>query len=298
MTLAPGLHANISFARYLADPCPEPSLSSSTIRDLLRSPLHAHRRHPRLGGARDDNGRADLGTAVHALVLGGSERLYWVDADDWRTKAAREARDLARLDGRVPVLESDREPIEGAARAALNALGDAALLDQERAEQTLIWREGEAWARGRPDLLIGPQADTVVDLKTATNADPVDWIRRSMIAGGYHVQAAWYLRGLDTVLPDGAGAGSTLRGAGTGREFVCLVVELDPPHGCSLVGVGPELLAIGRAAVERGVRLWKECMASGKWPGYPPAIHWADAPAWLQYEMAARGVSLSEGVER
>lgn len=284
--LGVGVHADIPFSRYLSDPCAEPSLSSSTIRDLLRSPAHAHRGHPRLGGGwGDDSGRANLGTAVHALVLGGEERLAWIDAADWRTAAAKSQRDAAYNARQVPLLARERPAIEAAANAARAALAEMGFAGEP--ERTLVWREGPTWCRARPDLLT---PGTIIDLKTAENADPSDWIRRSMIAGGYHVQAAWYLRGAAALLPE------------PDRDFVCLVVELEPPHACSFVGVGPELLAIGQAVVESGLKRWRECMESGVWPGYASAIHWAEAPAWLQYDLAGRGIGLSDagkaGAER
>jgi len=278
--LPAGLHADVSFARYLADPCAEPSLSSSTIRDMLRSPLHAYQGHPRLGGGwGDESSRANLGTAIHARVLGGEERIAWIDAANWRTAAAKGARAAAYAFGRVPMLVGERRVVEGAAKAALTML-DAAGFAIALAEQTVIWQEGDTWCRARPDLIAagGP----VIDLKTAENADPSDWIRRSMIAGGYHVQAAWYLRGVQAVAP-----------LDREREFICLVVELEPPHGCSLVGVRGELLEVGRAVVECGLARWRECHASGVWPGYKHGVHWASAPAWLQYEMADRGIAVA-----
>ena len=47
---------------------------------------------PRAAGRRT----LDHGTAAHALLFEGRKPLI-VDADDWRTKAAREARDQARV---------------------------------------------------------------------------------------------------------------------------------------------------------------------------------------------------------
>ena len=49
----PGLY-RMTAEQYFADPCPAPSLSSSTIRRMLQwTPAHAAAFHPRIGGVFD-----------------------------------------------------------------------------------------------------------------------------------------------------------------------------------------------------------------------------------------------------
>jgi hypothetical protein len=95
------------------------------------------------------------------MLLGGDEAIVFIDAPDFRTKAAREARDAARATGRIPMEDGD-PPI---------------------------------WGRARPDWLADDRR-VIVDYKTAKNADPIKWIKSAMLPGGYDIQAAWYLRGL------------------------------------------------------------------------------------------------------
>ena len=106
----PGIYT-IPLTEYIADPCPEPSLSASVAHTLItESPIHAFVQHPRLNKGRIESGssKMDIGTIVHGLVLEGDEsRLVIVEADDWRTKVAKETRDAARLAGLVPVLAGD-----------------------------------------------------------------------------------------------------------------------------------------------------------------------------------------------
>src|SRR5438132_1009339 len=85
-------------AEYFADPCEQPSLSVSIATELiLRSPLHAWQIHPRLGGLRRPTTEAmENGTLIHALLLGkGENRIAVLDVKDFRTNAAKEARDAA-----------------------------------------------------------------------------------------------------------------------------------------------------------------------------------------------------------
>src|SRR3990167_3196210 len=87
---------------YIRDPAPEPSLSASVAHLLLtRSARHAWLAHPRLNPAwaPEATEQTDLGTLEHALLLEQDDsRLVVVEADDWRAKAARLARDEARAD--------------------------------------------------------------------------------------------------------------------------------------------------------------------------------------------------------
>ena len=93
---APGIY-DISAADYHADCCPEPSLSASVAQLLLkRSPRHAWYAHPGLNPnfQPENKKQFDLPTAVHAMLLERDQnRIFVIDARDYKTKAAREARD-------------------------------------------------------------------------------------------------------------------------------------------------------------------------------------------------------------
>ena len=63
----------ISFEEYLADPCPIPSLSRSTIKDLVsKTPRHAFWNHPKLNKEfkpEESEKKFDIGTAAHSVFL-------------------------------------------------------------------------------------------------------------------------------------------------------------------------------------------------------------------------------------
>ena len=109
--MEPGVY-DLDAAAYHADPCPEPSLSSSIGKLIVgRSPLHAKCAHPRLNPDYQprESGKFDLGSTVHKLILGKGAEVVAIEADDWRTKAAKEARDTARGDGKTPMLVGQLE---------------------------------------------------------------------------------------------------------------------------------------------------------------------------------------------
>jgi hypothetical protein len=108
MSVLPGL-LEIDAATYHRDAIDDtrPSLSKSIIADLInKSPAHAREAHPRLNPnfSRDDDPKYDLGNVAHQLFLEGIDAVAVCPFDDWRTKAAKEAREAARADGRIPML--------------------------------------------------------------------------------------------------------------------------------------------------------------------------------------------------
>src|SRR5699024_9463999 len=115
------------------------SLSATGAKTLLTNPA-------RFAWERD-NGRPekrvfDLGTLAHALILGNPDRRVTViDAYDWRTKAAREARDAAYAAGQVPVHRGDLRATVELRRAVRNHPLASAILSQGRAEQSLYWTD-------------------------------------------------------------------------------------------------------------------------------------------------------------
>jgi hypothetical protein len=263
----------LPMADYLADPCPEPSLSSGVAFQLCSaSPEHAWTAHRRLNPVylQGEDEKFDIGTAAHALLLEGSAAVEVIDAKDWRTAAAREARDAAREAGKIPILTARWSNVEALVRSTQNRIA----AHQARptpftvgdAEQTLIWREGAIWCRARLDWLHKDHA-TVDDLKTTSaTANPEVWTR-TMFGMGYDIQAAFYMRGLRAVF-------------GTRPAFRFVVVETFPPYGLSVVSLAPDALEMADRKVAYAIERWTTCLATDTWPAYTQEVCWAEAPPW------------------
>lgn len=269
----PGLY-HMPLAEYIADPAPEPSLSASIAHTLITSsPLHAFMQHPRLNpnAEREDSNKADIGTIAHALLLEQDEsRLVIIEHDDWRTNAAKGARDTAYAEGKVPLLAKQMGPIRKMIEVAKSAikhseLNDAFLAGQ--AEQTLLWQEDEIWLRSRPDWLVNT-CDLIVDYKTTTgSAEPNAWIR-TMLGNGNDLQAVIGLRGLQKIF------------RAKDPRFIFMVQEQDAPFAVSFVGLDPAFLDMAEHKLKRAMTLWSDCTMTNTWPGYPSRICWASPPAW------------------
>jgi hypothetical protein len=275
----PGLY-DMPAEEYHADPAPVPSLSASIAARLLdETPLHASLAHPRLTAEpiEMESKAMDLGTAAHALVLEGRDVVIYVDAPDWRTAAAKTARDDARAAGKAPLLLKDKGQLEAMHATLLDHLnehGEGIFILPGKAEQALVWEEDGTWFRSRLDWLRA-SLDFIADYKTtATTADPDGWQRR-LFDGGYDIQCAMNIRGLKAVraamgLPD------------VPVEFRFVVQEVTMPYAASVLALTPAAMAYANDRLDQAIEIWRECMATGKWPAYPTLTCYVDAPGWAQ----------------
>lgn len=283
MITEPGLILDLDEAEYHADPLPEPSLSSSLVKLLIeRSPLHAWHAHPRLNPAHQSkNKRAfDLGKAAHKLLLGKGAEIVVVNAAGYQTKAAREERDEVWAGGKIPLLPHEFVQVKDLARAVRHQIDhhedaqDAFLGDNE---VTLVWQEDNGvWCRCRPDgfpKAIG-HGSVIDDLKTTkTVARPETFGSRTFWDLGYHISAAWYLRGIKAV-------------TGVDMRFRFIVAEIDPPHAVSVLEMTEQAYEHANELIETAIETWGHCLRTLRWPGYSRRVEFVSPPTSRSFRMA------------
>ena len=283
-----GVIDGLPIAEYLRDAAtPGPSLSASLAHVLLtRSPLHCWRAHPKLNPdwePDEPEERQSVGTIVHAILLEGDRsRIVVIEAEDYRTKVAKEARDLAHVQGKRPILVDRMAEVEAAVEAARAQLAESEIPDAfigGHAERTLIWTDadGVTW-RSRPDWM-DDKGLLLLDLKTTGgSAEPDAWARGPLLAHGADLQAALGLRGARALLGPAE------------RTFVFVVLETAPPYALSLVGLDPQFMEFAESKLDAAARRWTACRQDGVWPGYSPRIAWASPPEWAVYRWGERMV--------
>ncbi|MFH1499743.1 MAG: PD-(D/E)XK nuclease-like domain-containing protein, partial [Verrucomicrobiota bacterium] len=207
-----GVYDNLPAAEYHSDPCHVPSLSASIASTLLsRSPRHAWLKHPRLNPNWQPEERAafDIGKAAHALLLEGETVVEVIDAKDWRTNDAKDKRAEAYAASKVPLLAAQWAEVKAmvdAVRPQLDQFQEpevrAALRPENgKSERTMIWREGEAWCRIRPDWTDN-ECTQIWDYKTTSaSANPEAWGGRTLFNLGADFRAAFYRRGVMVLHP-------------------------------------------------------------------------------------------------
>lgn len=200
----------------------------------------------------------DVGTLAHALILEGSmdHLIVEVDADDYRTKAAREARDAAYAENKIPVNNSEWEtmlkPIHGMQAAVYHHDIAQDLLTDHQPEVSLFWEQAGVPMKARIDAL-HVDRKLAVDLKTVRSARPNDF-KRQISDLAYYVQAAHYLNGLKTV---------------TGDEYDWLFVAVDKsePYVVSVHRMSPDALIEGAVRIGHAIDRYQAALARG-WTGY------------------------------
>ena len=275
----PGIY-QIPLEDYIADPCTVPSLSASIAHALIsQSPLHAWMKHPRLNPhyEREDTTATDIGTIAHAMLLeNDTSRVVVVEAEDWRTKLAKEARDAARAAGKLPVLKHKMGQVESMVKAAREAIAGSEVAEafkDGKAEQTIIFGSGNLWMRSRPDWLTNDYR-IILDYKTTQgSAEPNSWMRNVMIPCGYDLQANIGIRGITMTCQPAKPP-----------VVVFMVQETEPPFAMSFVSLSPSFLELAHKKVSQAIHLWHMAMINGSWPSYPSRIAYLDPPAWMQME--------------
>lgn len=277
--LSEGLHTDVPAERYHADPCSEPSLSSSIAHMLVtETPRHAWFAHPRLNTmmeAREPTSAMALGSIVHEMVLGRGGGIEVVDADDWRTKAAKEARAAATAAGKTAVLLKtmvDAETIRDAIMHCLEETPEASDFEHPdaRSEIVGVWRDiGGPMCRIMVDRL-SPEG-VIYDLKiTGKGLDNLSLSRQ--LEDGYACRAAFYLRGLSRIAPDMAGL----------LRYRWIFAEATPPHAVRIVEADQRTIELGDREAALGIATWDRCLRLGQWPGWPRGVAKIGMGAWTE----------------
>lgn len=62
--------------------------------------------------------------------------------------------------------------------------------------------------------------------------------------------------------------------------FAFIFVEKTPPYAVAVYQLDDIVLNAGRVTIERDIQLLRNCMESGKWPGYPEEVNIAALPGY------------------
>lgn len=231
-----------------------------------------------------------LGTLIHGLVLEPQTPLpriaivpdtYTVPADakpakgapgpgevvPWnnRAKYCRDWKALQEAAGKIILDAEDMATVRECAESVGQCAEASELLrTSAHRESTLVW---ETEARTPCKARLDAWGDgIVVDIKTTTDASP-DGFRRHAYDLGYHLQAAWYVDGLEAL-------------TGWKASFYFVAVEKDS-RLVTVHHATHDFLQRGREAYGRALAQFEEAWASGVWAGYASGIHDLDVPEWV-----------------
>ena len=265
-----GIYDGVTNAEYHGGP----GLSKSGLDVMARSPLHYWSRY--LDPQREPvepTASMKLGTAIHTAVLEPGEfskRHHVAPEVDRRTKdgkAVWEAAVATAEEAGAELISASDSLVCNAISAQVRSHPTARkVFEAGDAEMSAYWtdRETGVLCKCRPDWLNLP---LVVDLKSTEDASR-DGFMRSAWNWRYHVQAAWYLDGVEQA---------------TGQRpdaFIFAAFEKSAPFACAFYYADQAMLEIGRAEYRRLLRLYADCLSADKWPGYDTAVSALTVPAW------------------
>lgn len=256
----PGIYAGITSADYHADE----ALGSTSLKTLAtRTPAHYRhdKAHPKSSAA------FDLGTAAHSLILEQDESgVVVIDVEAKRGKAWTEPADAAEAEGKIALTAREWAQVTAMRDAVMEHGVAGKLFTGHKAEESVFWDEDSLALKCRPDAW---KPGVLVDLKTTRSADPNEF-GKTAHEFGYHQSAAHYIDGVK---------------AATGEElpFHFVLVEKTAPYLVSVVELDIEAINIGRALNDRAKRIYRECVESNTWPGYPNA-DLISLPMWAIYK--------------
>ena len=239
-----------------------PGLNWSRLKAILTSPLHFQTQAPIVPTT-----AMMIGTRIHELVLTPelpSEILVWRGGSRTSKEGKAEWEALVGAGVRVtdvPHIGADDERHALRAADAVMSHPDArAIIEASERETVLGWAQDGVECRGRADLT---GSAGLWDLKKSITAD-IRAFGRDAAAREYYCQLEWYAMGLAEP-PDCVGF---------------IVVEATAPYDVLVCEVDAPTR---RAAQERALKaltLYRECEASGVWPGRHPKRVTLSAPAW------------------
>lgn len=276
------LSHQMDFPTYLADPAPEPSLTSSLVKGLLSTaPRKIWQKTKRLNPSAPSNNKAvfDLGSAAHTLFTGEGEPIVWIDADSYRSKDAKDERDAAHKEGKTPILAKDKPLVEAMADAAKDQFADnpdiGPLLQSETLlrECSIFWKEAGCLHRCRPDFY-DPETNTIIHYKTTGVSIAPSELSKYAANSGWYLIAAHYAAGIKAM---------------TGRtpKQYFAVQETEAPHLCVVAELDATFMATAAMRRDRAMMIWARCLRDNNWPGYPRLTAKLECPEWLERNLTA-----------
>ena len=245
---------------------------------VTTSPLHTWMQHPALNPNHKDKNELvfDLGTASHEWILQGlslreNPKVVIVDGfGDYKKAAAREARDGAWAEGKMPLLEHQAVAIEAMVVAYRRQFSDLiGNPEKGKAEQYVRWEdENGVVCSARLDWV--PNEGRInYELKTdGQTAQPDAWARNKLWSGRNLMQAAFYVE-------------AWYYHTGEMREVHFVVVENKPPYAASVVSLSNHAMHIAEAMLWRAKERWRQCLDKDEWPAYGSDPVRVSPPGWL-----------------
>ena len=255
------------------------AVNQSLLKQVLRSPAHAR---TYLENPPEPTAAMRLGTAVHLAVLEPDQFKRGVVIEPTINRRTKEGRlqyqaFLKQATGKTVITKEQAATCVQVGHAVTRHQSAMSLLNSGDKELAYRWEDPATglMCKAKCDVS-GGEEKIVVDLKTTRDASTTEF-PRSCAKFLYHLQAAFYLRGVSG-LPTGVDAYKD------GWRFYIVAVETSAPHSTAVYKLDARSIIEGDKLVDRSMRAWAEAKLLGVFPGYDDEVVSLGLPAWALTE--------------
>ena len=257
-----------------------PELSQSKLKELKQSPKHFWAKY--IDPLRELEAESDelkFGKALHTFLLEKNtfENKYIVTPKiDKRTKEgkAQYADFLLQSENKELMDESDMMAIKKMVENFYSKNMSKILQCNGLFEHELYWKDKELNidCKAKPDFFIEPnnifKNGLLLDVKSTQDATP-DIFARSIDKYGYYNQAGFYCNAVKQIYK-----------TEEYPQFIIIAMEKKSPFEISFFEMDTLAVELGIEENKRLMALYKKCMDSGIWGGYPDELHAIGLPVW------------------
>ncbi|WP_405375912.1 MULTISPECIES: PD-(D/E)XK nuclease-like domain-containing protein [unclassified Microbacterium] len=249
------------------------ALSSTQVKWLLDCPA---RYRYNLDHPQPHKPAFDLGSAVHAKVLGTGWGIEELNFDDYRSKDAREARDAAYAAGLIPMLTKELVTVREMAESVLSNPDAAKILEGGSSEVSVFATDPETGIdmRCRFDRLRDDHA-WAADLKTMAGHATVAGFSKAVADYKYDVSHAHYLDTFELV-------------TGERPPMLFIAVEKEPPFFAAVFRLSNDEIEMGLVEARAARAKLRACREVDLWPGRGSGIQITQAPMRRIYDFTDR----------
>jgi exodeoxyribonuclease VIII len=207
-----------------------PHISNSDLTHINKSIEHWLRKNER-----ERSDAMDLGQMFHDLIL--SPEIFKTNYVEMPSEIkVRRGKEWEKFQdenkGKEVITREENRKLVRMHQSFLEHPKAPLLFETGEAERSFTYEIDEIKCRCRPDF-INTKYNIILDLKTTKSAIP-DEFARSMAGNRYHVQAAWYLDGVNKCL------GTDI------NKFLFVAVETTSPYSVCIYDLGEESIEEGR----------------------------------------------------
>lgn len=220
-----------------------PAISQSELKDLAKSPRYYEAKHILKTIPHESTRSQEIGTLVHAAIL--EDNKLWnlmaippreVLASNGHRRGGAYDNWKALQGGKIIITEDELQMIDSiVVQARKHPVLQMFLQNKLQIEMPILWEDALSGlkCKGIPDLVC--KTSYVVDVKTCQNVDDIE---RSVATYGYHLQAAFYLRGCSSHYGNQY------------DNFVILAVETNPPYRVHARLLDEQAIMVGNMKID------------------------------------------------